>query len=87
MYIIVVLGHYFNENGWGTLGSKFLGSEEHPALFLGLVRSIIVPGGLPSPAHAEVGPLSPLLLGDPKNILPEKRQQEKSKWKTTKKLK
>ena len=33
---IIILGHYNNENDWGTLGSPYSGSEEHPALFPGL---------------------------------------------------
>ena len=37
---IIVLGHYINENNWGTLGSHYSGSEEHPALFPGLHHPI-----------------------------------------------
>ena len=34
---MIVLGHYINQEDLGTLGSKISGSEEHPALFPGLV--------------------------------------------------
>ena len=34
---MLVFGHYINENDWGTLVSPNSGSEEHPALFPGLI--------------------------------------------------
>ena len=40
MYIFV-FGPYINENNWGTSISLNSGSEEHPALFPGLLLTII----------------------------------------------